>query len=77
MAASTDEIREACDLMQQLLQRPLPGPRKRQEMFRQVYKTLRKMLPAQCGEAQEPPTEEGDASDLLDDPLLKFIQEVK
>lgn len=77
MPPSEKELREACDLMQALLTRPLPAPKRRAEMFQQIYRVLRRLLPEQAaGELQGRPTADGD-SDLLDDPLLKFIQEVE
>lgn len=74
MPANPNEVREALDAVQRLMTTPLPGPRQRQEMLTQVYKTLRRMM--QDEEQME--HEEGQDRpevDLEDDPLLGKILE--
>ena len=64
------EIRAACDTMQALLTGPLPNPRQRAEMFQQVYRTLRKLLPEQAAGTVDELSADPEP-DLSADPVLK------
>lgn len=65
---TSKEITDALDILQGLIQGPLPGPVKRREMLVSVYKTLKQLQPDHLLENTKQPgpldIEEGDDLDL-------------